>query len=127
MVNGDAHSRRVTHATSRSPQAVPVPLTRLIGRERELAAIRRLLLEPHLRPLTLVGPPGIGKTRLGLVVADQLSVEASAGSGPASIEDVFFVPLAPLREPTLVASAIAQALGIGEAGRQPVLDSVKAT
>ena len=101
-------------------------LTRLIGRERELVAIRQRLLDPRVRLLTLVGPPGIGKTRLGLAVADQLSVEASAGVGPASIEAVSIVPLAPVREPALVASAIAQSLGIGEAGRQPVLESVRA-
>src|SRR4051812_38363342 len=70
-------------------------LTRLIGRERELAAVRQKLLEPHVRLLTLVGPPGIGKTRLGLAVADQLAVEVSAGVGPGSIADVYVVPLGP--------------------------------
>ena len=98
MPDGDAHLPRVVPATSRPPRAVPIVLTRLIGRERELAAVRQTLLEPHVRLLTLVGPPGIGKTRLGLAVADQLAVEASVGIGPASIADVLFVPLAPLRE-----------------------------
>jgi non-specific serine/threonine protein kinase len=101
-------------------------LTRLIGRGRERAAVRERLLEPHVRLLTLVGPPGIGKTRLGLAVADQLAAEVSAGAGPASVEEIAFVPLAAVREQALIPSAIAESLGIGETGRQGVKDAVRA-
>jgi len=88
MSDGDGCLPRVTGALPCPPRAVPIVLTRLIGRERELAEVRSKLLEPHVRLLTLVGPPGIGKTRLGLAVADQLAVDTggrSAGGWPAEL------------------------------------------
>ncbi len=124
----DAHARlhgrgrarrrnRFSALVPRSAPVLPAPLTSLIGRERELAAVRQALCRPQVRLLTLVGAPGIGKTRLGLEVADALTPEFEHGP--------FFVPLAPLRDPGLVASAIAQTLGVHEAGRQSLLDTLK--
>ena len=55
--------------------SLPTPLTRLIGREQEITHARQLLLREDLRLLTLLGPGGAGKTRLGLEVAAQLAVE----------------------------------------------------
>jgi predicted ATPase len=88
----------------------PIPPTALIGREGEIARVRELLAEGRL--VTLTGPGGTGKTRLALAVLSQL--EASYRDGVA------FVDLAPLADPQLVPSAIAQALGVQEAEGRPV-------
>ncbi|MFX1301635.1 MAG: AAA family ATPase, partial [Promethearchaeota archaeon] len=69
------------------------------------------------RLLTLTGPPGTGKTRLSLQVAAEVLDQFPDG--------VFFVDLAPIRDPGLVATTIAQVLGIGESGGQPLLDTLK--
>lgn len=83
---------------------LPIPLTSFVGRDRELAEVRRLLGESRL--LTLTGPPGTGKTRLAL--------EAAARMRDGFPDGVYFVPLGPLDDPDLVVPAIAQALGIRE-------------
>ena len=67
--------------------------------------------------MTLVGPPGIGKTRVSLQVAVELR--------DAFADGTCFVDLAPISDPDLVASAIAQALGVKEAGRQVLLASLR--
>jgi hypothetical protein len=92
---------RPAHAPDRA-LALPAQTTRPIGRGPEIARVRALLLEPDVRLVTLVGPPGVGKTRLGLAVA-----EAAAD---AFRDGVAFVPLAQLRDPDLVVSAIAGVL-----------------
>ena len=97
---------------------LPVQLTPLIGREQEIAAVGHLLQRQEVRLLTLTGPGGTGKTRLGLQVAAELS-ECSA-------DGVFFVNLAPLSDPELVVPTIAQTLGLKEAAGQPLLDLVSA-
>ena len=92
------------------PHTLPVPLTRLIGREAEVAAVRDALLAPEVRLLTLVGAPGIGKTRLALAVAHALvagrpaGADSEGGAQPGFADGVAFVPLAPLRDPGLVSS-----------------------
>ena len=97
---------------------LPLQLTSLIGREQEIAAVCHLLQRQEVRLLTLTGPGGTGKTRLGLQVAAELSETFSDG--------VFFVNLAPLSDPELVVPTIAQALGVKEASSQPLLDLVSA-
>jgi predicted ATPase/class 3 adenylate cyclase len=96
---------------------LPAQPTPLVGRERELKEVCDLLRTEGLRLLTLTGPGGIGKTRLGLQVAAELLDEFEDG--------VFFVALAPIIDPALVASAIAEPLGVVEAGDQPLKEGLK--
>jgi predicted ATPase len=70
-----------------------------------------------VRLLTLTGPAGTGKTRLGLHVAGELIHQFEDG--------VFFVALAPITEPELVAPTIAQTMGLRDAGARPALDNLK--
>jgi non-specific serine/threonine protein kinase len=95
-----------------SSGGLPRPLTSFIGRERELAQARRLLADSYL--VTLTGPGGSGKTRLGIALAAEV-----AGDYP---DGVFFVPLAPVRDPGLVPSTIAQSLGLQDARDRPLMD-----
>jgi predicted ATPase/DNA-binding SARP family transcriptional activator len=96
---------------------LPTPLTTCIGRADEQAVITRWLTQGSCRLLTLVGPPGVGKTRLGL--------QAAADLAGAFADGIYFVDLAPIHDPDLVVSAIAQAIGITEAGDQPLLKSLQ--
>jgi predicted ATPase/DNA-binding SARP family transcriptional activator len=99
---------------------MPVPPTRLIGREPELERLRELLSGEEARLVTLTGPGGTGKTRLGLQVAADLIARA-AGAAPAAgfLDGVFFVSLAPVRDPDQVAGAIVRSLGLHEAESRP--------
>ena len=89
---------------------LPVPTTPFLGREAELSAAVEMLSEAGARLVSLTGPGGSGKTRLAL----QASAEASDGF-PGG---VFWVPLAPLRDPQLILSEVATAVGVreGESG-----------
>jgi predicted ATPase/class 3 adenylate cyclase len=85
---------------------LPIPATPFLGRERELADVLALLSRPDARLVTLNGPGGTGKTRLGL--------QAAAEAAEWYPDGVFWVPLAQLRDPKLVLEAAAQALGTKE-------------
>jgi predicted ATPase/DNA-binding CsgD family transcriptional regulator len=99
------------------PSWMPTAATRLIGRESEIAQARARLLRPEVRLLTFIGPGGTGKTRLAVAVAASLA--------DAFVDGVHFVDLSPIRDPALVHVPIAQALGIRDAGDQPLLDTLR--
>ncbi len=85
---------------------LPTQATRFIGREAEVTAVLRLLSRPDVRLLTLTGTGGTGKTRLALQVADE--------SLPDFADGVWFVPLAAITDPTLVAATIGRQLRLQE-------------
>src|SRR5437764_13389606 len=85
---------------------VPIPFSAIIGREEEIAKLCALLSLPEVRLLTLLGPGGVGKTRL--------SIEVTTHVGAAFADGVYFVELAAIRDPAQVLLAIAQALRIPE-------------
>src|SRR6266705_5838831 len=99
--------------------SLPVQLTPLIGRRQEVAEVWALLQRPEVRLVTLTGLGGVGKTRLSLQVGTDLLDDFADG--------VCFVPLAPISDPDLVVPTIAQALGIKEAGEQPLSDLLQAS
>ncbi|MGH2406477.1 MAG: adenylate/guanylate cyclase domain-containing protein [Candidatus Limnocylindrales bacterium] len=98
------------------PNNLPLMLTSFVGREKEVAAARALLATTRL--LTLTGPGGTGKTRLAL----QLAAEA--------IDDfpdgVYFVPLEPITDATLVPETIASTLGLPDTGSVPIAERLQA-
>jgi predicted ATPase/class 3 adenylate cyclase len=98
-----------------SPNNLPVQLTSFIGRSREKDEVKQMLSKERL--LTLTGSSGSGKTRLALQVAVEMIEYFNDG--------VFFVPLAPITEPGLVASTIAQSLGAIESSARTIMDSLK--
>ncbi len=98
-----------------SPNNLPVQLTSFIGRSKEIGEVKQLLSKERL--VTLTGPGGSGKTRLALQVAAEMIEHFQDG--------VFFVALAPITDPGLVASTIAQSLGIPETPGRSIVDSLK--
>ena len=97
---------------------IPTALTPLVGREQAVARVRQRLLLPEVRLVTLTGPGGTGKTRLAIQVATEAHAEFP--------DSVWFVDLAPVSDPAFVAATIASALGITEAGGQPLDQSLSA-
>ena len=97
---------------------LPRPMTPLVARGDELRAALALLTSPDLRLLTLIGAGGAGKSRLAVEVA------ARAAETPIFPDGLAFVPLAAIRDADLVASAIAVALGLREAGQRPFRESL---
>src|SRR5439155_19459854 len=98
-----------------------VQATLLVGRARELAEVRAMLLRPETRLLTLVGPGGAGKTRLALQAAAEALDDFPDG--------VFAVALGAVTDPTLVLPSVAQALGVreseGRAAREALVDHLR--
>jgi predicted ATPase len=96
----------------------------LIGRDHDVRAALRLLMQHEMQHemqqevalVTLTGPPGTGKTRLGQAVAAELIDQFPDG--------VHFVSLASTSDPALVPAAIAQALDVRDVGGRPILDSL---
>ena len=100
------------------PHEPPVPATPFLGREAELAEVVELLTEDGSRLLTLTGPGGTGKTRLAL--------QAAAEASESFPDGVFWVPLAPLRDPELVLPSLAQTLAVSEERGTPLAETLAA-
>jgi len=100
------------------PHNLPVQPTPLIGREREVAVVQQFLLCEDVRLLTLTGPGGSGKTRLGVHVAAELSDHFTDG--------ISFVNLAPISDADLVVPTIAQTLGVKESPTQSMVEQLHA-
>jgi transcriptional regulator with XRE-family HTH domain len=103
-------------AHSASPP--PLPPTALIGREQEMMHAMTFLQRDGVRLLTLTGPSGVGKTRLGIELAQELGQRFEDG--------VVYVALAPLRDPSLLPAMLAQALGLRESPLGQVSEQVQA-
>jgi predicted ATPase/DNA-binding SARP family transcriptional activator/Tfp pilus assembly protein PilF len=106
------HDSELAAPTAEAPRvgSLPVPLTPLVGRDRELAELRELVVRPEARLVTLAGAAGSGKTRLALALAHACDADFANGSA--------LVELASVHEPDLVVPAIAHALGVTDsAGR----------
>jgi predicted ATPase len=93
---------------ARDPRPLPVSTTSLLGRERAIGEVARLVERAGARLVTLTGPGGVGKTRLAVAVAEQLRDRFSAGTA--------FVPLETVTEPGLVLAAIGRAARADLAG-----------
>ena len=100
-----------TPAQPQQPRSnLPATFTSLIGRDKDIAAVQDYLTDPDIRLITLIGAPGIGKTRLSI---------ASAREAQSHFPDgVFFVALASLNQPSLIPSAISQTLEYIEKNNQ---------
>ncbi len=123
FARGDWHSGSgplVEEMPWRAPSSqrsnLPSAVTTLIGREQEIADVLEYIVRADIRLVTLMGPPGIGKTRLGLESAHALSDHFSGG--------VIFVPLATLDDPSLIARAIIQSLGYVESKDHSAVEQV---
>jgi predicted ATPase/transcriptional regulator with XRE-family HTH domain len=97
---------------------LPVSLTPLLGRESESEALFQMLSSTEVRLVTLIGPPGVGKTRLSLHVAEQAASRFEDGA--------VFVDLMPVLDSGQVIPALAAALGVQETLDATVLENIKA-
>ncbi len=115
-VSGKARVTVNQASATSPPDNLPRPVTRCIGRERELSELTVLLLDDDMRLVTIVGPGGIGKTRL--------AVEVAAALVPQFPDGVFEVDLSPLVDPSQLAQHIAHVFGVAESAEHPVADGL---
>ena len=99
------------------PNNLPIQLTPFIGRETEVAQVVELLLRPEVRLLSLVGPGGIGKIRLGLQAAAEVVNRFENG--------VYYVALDAVTDAALMIGTIGHELGLQESGNQQIADILK--
>ncbi|PZS02375.1 MAG: hypothetical protein DLM70_10490, partial [Chloroflexi bacterium] len=104
FVAGASRQRGPAPLSARAASTLPVPPTRLIGREKDQASVVHLLHREEVRLLTLVGTGGIGKTRLAIQVAAGMAAHFAGGAA--------FVPLAALADHRLVLQTIVSILGV---------------
>lgn len=97
-------------------RGVPSPLTQLIGRQHELAALKDLVCRNSVRLITLTGPGGVGKTCLAVHAAYEVATFFADG--------VAFVSVATISDSTLVISAIGQSLGLREGGERVLAEQI---
>ena len=102
-----------------SGASLPLALTALIGRDADLRTLRHWFVDPATRLITLVGPGGVGKTRLALELARAIADEDATR--------VIFIGLAAVRDSAFVASAIAEALGLTDVTAVDLPRRVRAT
>lgn len=111
------------------PSSLPAQTTPFIGREQEVAEIVRRLRDPACRLLTLVGPGGIGKTRLAIEAARSLVEAPPAVATPYFADGILFVPLQAVSEVDGLVTGISEALGIRPYGegspRRQLLDTLR--
>jgi len=96
---------------------LPAASTALIGRKKELDVLKELLLRRDVRLVTVTGPGGIGKSHFATEVARELADQFPSG--------VYFVSLASISDPNMIASVIAQTLGVRESGGQRPIEGLK--
>jgi predicted ATPase/class 3 adenylate cyclase/DNA-binding XRE family transcriptional regulator len=117
VVAGLPHAFPPLKTLDNHPNNLPIEPTPFIGRVQEVATLCRLLSRSEVRLLTLTGPGGVGKTRLAL----QTAAEVSDGYA----DGVFVAPLAPLRDPEQVIEAIAQVLSITDVSNPSLFGQVQ--
>jgi predicted ATPase/DNA-binding XRE family transcriptional regulator len=114
-LNSEARDALIASARAPAPRAavdelsgvsLPVALTVLVGREADVQMLQQWLADPAARLITLVGPGGVGKTRLALEVAREIAKDGASR--------VMFVELAAILDPSFVAAAIGEALGLSD-------------
>jgi predicted ATPase len=110
------HLRKLLRRFLPRPNNLPAPATSFVGRVELVREVTGLLKQGEVRLVTLAGPGGTGKSRLGLRVAQGLLPDFEDG--------VFFITLASLRQPDLVPGTIATALDIKQNDNRPIIDSV---
>jgi predicted ATPase/DNA-binding CsgD family transcriptional regulator len=101
------------HASAARP---PRPRTRLLGRHQELRSARTALVMENVPLFSLLGPGGVGKTRLALAIAKETVSNFADG--------VVWVDLAPLTDPALVPGTLATALNLTSGPNQPIVDAI---
>ena len=104
-------SPNISPASMVSKNNLPILPTPLIGRQREVDELTQLLRDPQCRLLTLVGPGGIGKTRLAIEIASRVQVDFADG--------VYFISLAPVTSTRFFVPVIADAVGFAFRGSNP--------
>ena len=112
----DQPASAASSTARRERRSLPVSSTSLIGRERDVAAVTKLLESPEVRLVTLTGPGGVGKTRLAIAVGEQLD----DGSSRRTV----FVPLASIAQPDLVLPRVAAAVGATVEGTRSPVDAL---
>jgi len=95
---------------------LPTPPTGLIGRAREVSETAELIRQPDVRLVTVIGPGGVGKTRLALEVAAHVAQDFSNG--------VFFIDLAPVSNPAQLGPTLAHALGLRFTSDASIVDQL---